>query len=406
MDARAFGRHARIGACPAVTQNRNSRAPHAQESVPIRQIAALPYRTEGNAIDAPVRILLITSRESGRWVIPKGNPTAGISAHAAAALEAEEEAGVCGLVCPTPIGSYRYRKRRRNGASLMVDVDVFPLAVNQELDRWKEQGQRERRWFALAEAAEAVEEPDLRDLIRSFGPREFKAATRREGLFATVAQKSKVSHMFAWFQRLLPKSGNFFEMFEAHAVTVVAGADALARLLQDGNTDHIREVIEREHEADEIIREMLRTVRETFLTPFDRGAITSLIGSMDDAIDEMQAAVLAIDLYEVTSFEQEMRDMAAIIVDAARLTAEAMPLLRDVARNGGRLHELTERLVRMESHADEIHAAGLKRAYKELGPRDPLQFAVHRELFKHLERIVDAFEDVANEIDGIVIDHA
>jgi len=339
-------------------------------------------------------------------VIPKGNPTSGMTAHGAAALEAEEEAGVCGPVCPTPLGSYRYRKKRRSGAALMVDVDVFPLAVSTELPSWKEQGQRERRWFSLSEAAAAVDEQDLRDLIHSFGPSEFKAATQRNGLLTAVAKKSKVSHMFAWFQRLLPKTGNFFEMFEAHALTVVAGADALARLLQDGSPDHVREVIEREHDADNIIREMLRTVRDTFLTPFDRSAITSLIGSMDDAIDEMQAAVQAIDLYEVTAFEQEMKDMAAIIVDAARLTAEAMPLLRDVGRNGARLHELTERLVRMESHADEIHAAGLKKAYKEHGPNDPLRFAVDRELYKHLERIVDAFEDVANEIDGIVIDHA
>ena len=350
--------------------------------------------------------MLVTSRESGRWVIPKGNPAPGLAAHAAAAIEAEEEAGVTGLVCPIALGSYRYRKKRTNGASLMIDVDVFPLAVSNELAAWKEQSQRERRWFNLAEAASVVDEPDLRDLIRSFGQSEFKAATQRAGILNAVAEKSKVKPMFAWFQRLLPKTGNFFEMFEAHAVTIVAGADALSRLVQDGNRDHIREVIEREHDADEIIRQMLRTVRETFLTPFDRGAITSLIGSMDDAIDEMQAAVQAIDLYEVTSFEPEMKDMAAIVVDAARLVAEAMPLLRDVGRNGKRLHELTERLVRMESHADEIHRAGLKRAFKELGPTNPLRFSVQREVFKHLERIVDAFEDVANEIDGIVIDHA
>ncbi len=350
--------------------------------------------------------MLVTSRGTKRWVIPKGNPVAGIAAHTAASMEAEEEAGVRGLVCPTPLGSYRYRKRRQNGASLMLDVDVFPLAVSQELGMWKEQGERERRWFSLADAAAAVDEPDLRDLIRSFGPAEFKAAAQRNGLLTTVAQKSKVSHMFAWFQRLLPKTGNFFEMFEAHAVTIVAAADAIARLLQDGGRDHIREVIEREHDADEIIREMLRTVRETFLTPFDRSAITSLIGSMDDAIDEMQASVQAIDLYEVTHFEREMKDMAAIIVDAARLTAEAMPLLRDVGRNGPRLHELTERLVRMESHADEIHTAGVKRSFKEHGATDTLRFIVQREIYKHLERIVDAFEDVANEIDGIVIDHA
>ncbi len=366
----------------------------------------MPYRAEGLTVGAPVRILLVTSRESGRWVIPKGNSAPGLSPHAAAALEAKEEAGVVGLVCPTALGTYRYRKRRRNGSALMIDVDVFPLAVNTELQSWKEENQRERRWFSLVEAADAVEEQDLRDLIRSFGQSEFLAATQRTGLLTAVAEKSRVKPMFAWFQRLLPKTGNFFEMFEAHAMTVVAASDALARLMQDGNRDHIREVIEREHDADEIIRDVIRSVRETFLTPFDRGAITSLIGSLDDAIDEMQAAVLAIDLYEVTNFEQEMKDMTAIIVDAARLCAEAMPLLRDVGRNGARLHELTERLVRMEGHADEIHRAGLKRSYLELGPKDPLTFSVQREVYKHLERIVDAFEDVANEIDGIVIDHS
>lgn len=366
----------------------------------------MPYRTEGNAIDAPVRILLVTSRGSKRWVIPKGNLTKGVDSHIAAALEAEEEAGVRGLVCPVPLGSYRYRKKRQNGASLLVDVDVFPLAVSSELVSWKEQSQRERHWFSLVEAADAVEEPDLRDLIRSFGQSEFKAATQRNGILSAVAQKSKVGNMFAWFQRLLPKTGNFFELFEAHAVTVVAAADAMARLLQDGSRDHIREVIEREHDADEIIREVLKTVRQTFLTPFDRGAITSLIGALDDAIDEMQATAQAIDLYDVTEFEPEMKDMAAIIVDAARLTAEALPLLRDVARNAARLHELTERLVRMESHADDLHTAGLKRAFKQVGPEDALRFSVQREIYKHLERIVDAFEDVANQIDGVVIDHA
>jgi uncharacterized protein Yka (UPF0111/DUF47 family)/8-oxo-dGTP pyrophosphatase MutT (NUDIX family) len=373
----------------------------------IRQIAALPYRTEGAASDAPIRILLVTSRENRRWVIPKGNPSSGMVAHAAAAIEAEEEAGVQGLVCPTPLGTYRYRKRQKNGASLMIDVDVFPLAVNRELTAWKEQGERERRWVSLPEAASMVDEPDLSDLIRSFGPSEFKAAARRTGLAA--ATKSRISPMFAWFQRLLPKSGNFFEMFEAHAQTVTAAADALSRLLQDGTgaaADHIREVIERENDADEITRSVLKTVRETFLTPFDRGTITSLIGSMDDAIDEMQAAVQAIDLYEVREFEQEMKDMAGIIVDAARLTAEAMPLLRDVGRNAGRLHELTERLVRMEGHADDIHRAGLKRGFVEYSRDDTVRFIVAREVYKHLERIVDAFEDVANEIDGIVIDHA
>lgn len=378
------------------------------EEPTIRQIAALPYRTEGAALDASVRILLVTSRGTGRWVIPKGNVPSGVSPHAAAAMEAEEEAGVGGSVCPIPLGSFRYRKRRNNGASLMVDVDVFPLAVTQELETWKEQSQRERRWFTLTEATEAVEEPDLRDLMRSFAASEFEAAARRTGVFHLVAQKSRVSHMFGWFQRLLPKTGNFFDLFEAHAVTIVAAADALARLFQGGGAraDHIREIVEREHDADNIIREVLQTVRKTFLTPFDRGAITSLIGAMDDAIDEMNAAAGAVSLYDFAAFDDDMRDMTAIIVDAARVTAEAIPLLRDVARNGTRLHELTERLVRMEGHADEIHDAGVKKAFILYGESETMKFVVVREIYKHLERIVDALEDVANEIDGIVIDHA
>ena len=213
--------------------------------------------------------------------------------------------------------------------------------------------------------------------------------------------------MFAWFQRLLPKTGNFFEQFEAHATTVLAAAEATVRVLAGGpnQAQHILEVIEREHDADEITREVLQSVRRTFLTPFDRGAITSLIGAMDDAIDEMHAASIAVDLYELRSFEPEMKQMVSMIVEAAALTAEAMPMLRDLSRNGGRIHVITEKIVGLEGAADDAHAAGLKKAFEQHSG-DPMKFIVAREIYKHLERITDALEDVANEIDGIVIDHA
>ena len=213
--------------------------------------------------------------------------------------------------------------------------------------------------------------------------------------------------MFNWFQRLLPRTGDFFGMFEAHAATVVGAADALTKQVDGGtlHSEYIAEIHDREHEADDIIREVLTTVRRTFLTPFDRGAITSLIGAMDDAIDEMQSTARAVDVYELRTFEPEMREMVAMISEAASLTAEAMPLLRDITRNGTRIHEITEKVVRLEGDADDAHAVGLKRAFQEQIDR-PMQFMVSREIYKHLERITDAFEDVANEIDGIVIDHA
>jgi uncharacterized protein Yka (UPF0111/DUF47 family) len=213
--------------------------------------------------------------------------------------------------------------------------------------------------------------------------------------------------MFAWFQRLLPQRGDFFGMFEAHAVTLVGAADALQQLAADAASPHqlLETIQEREHRADEIIREVLTAVRRTFLTPFDRGAITSLIGAMDDSIDEMLAAARAIDLYELRELRPEMKEIIELIAEAAAVTAEAIPLLRDVSRNAAKLHQLTGRLVTLEGEADDIHAAGLKHAF-QTARADPLQFAVAREVFKNLERVTDAFEDVANQIDGLVIDHA
>jgi predicted phosphate transport protein (TIGR00153 family) len=167
----------------------------------------------------------------------------------------------------------------------------------------------------------------------------------------------------------------------------------------------LQEIRDREHEADEVIRQVLTAVRKTFLTPFDRGTITALIGSMDDAIDEMLAAARAIDLYELRELRPEMKEIVDLISEAATVTAQAVPLLRNVSANGTKLHQLTGRLVSLEGEADDIHAIGLKHAF-QTARADPLQFAVAREVFKNLERVTDAFEDVANQIDGIVIDHA
>ena len=213
--------------------------------------------------------------------------------------------------------------------------------------------------------------------------------------------------MFGWFQRLLPKTGDFFGMFEAHAATQVAAADALNKLMDGGSPQKacLDEIHEQEHQADDIIREVLTAVRRTFLTPFDRGAITSLIGAMDDAIDEMQAAARAVNTYDLARFEPEMKQIAVMIREAAALTAEAMPLLRDIGRNGARIHVITGKIVSLEGDADDAHAIGLKKSFQATDG-NPMSFIVAREIYKHLERITDAFEDVANEIDGIVIDHS
>lgn len=214
--------------------------------------------------------------------------------------------------------------------------------------------------------------------------------------------------MFGWFQKLLPKQGNFFEQFEAHVKTLTGGSEALTKLF-DGGPDmqvHIKTIMDLEHEADDITREVLQTVRKTFLTPFDRGAIASLIAAMDDTIDEMQQTASAVDLYEFTEFDPEMKEIAGLISSAALVATQAIPLLRNVQKNAARLHDLTEQLVRFEGQADLVQMRGMKALFKKYGHSDPGKFIFGRAIYVHLEKVTDRFEDIANEIDGLVIDHA
>jgi 8-oxo-dGTP pyrophosphatase MutT (NUDIX family) len=126
------------------------------------QYAALPYRVENGRL----RILLISSRRTRRWVIPKGWPIAGRAPHEGASMEAIEEAGVIGEISEQSLGSYRYLKDDEN---LAIQVLVFPLRVDAEVASFKEQGQRIATWFPVRRAAHLVAEPSLRRLILDFG---------------------------------------------------------------------------------------------------------------------------------------------------------------------------------------------------------------------------------------------
>ncbi|MEZ0167240.1 NUDIX hydrolase [Microvirga sp. TS319] len=134
------------------------RTPQAELS----QVAALPFRIK----DGRIEVLLVTSRETKRWLIPKGWPMKGKKPYKAAAREAEEEAGVKGAIKQEPMGSYDYWKRRASHFDL-CRVNVYPLEVSKQLKSWREKGQRDARWFEVEEAALQVLEPALADLIRS-----------------------------------------------------------------------------------------------------------------------------------------------------------------------------------------------------------------------------------------------
>lgn len=212
--------------------------------------------------------------------------------------------------------------------------------------------------------------------------------------------------MLGWFRALLPREDKFFDLFEQQSRILVAGAESLRKLLEGRDIErHCQEIVQLEADADEITRQVLIAVRMSFITPFDRGDIKDLIQSMDDAIDMMHKVVKMVRLFEKTSFEPRMLEMADVIVEASRLTAEAIPLLEKVGANVTRLGAIAEEITRVEERADQLHDAGLKDLFQSHGKADAMAWIVGSELYGQLEKVVDRFEDVANEISGIVIEN-
>ena len=209
-----------------------------------------------------------------------------------------------------------------------------------------------------------------------------------------------------WFQALLPREDSFFDQFVAHAQLLVQGAEALRELLNGGDAVAAAsaDIIRHEEAADEIARSVFLAVRRTFVTPFDRSDITALVASLDDAIDQMQKTAKSIALFGMTEFRPEMRELGDLAIQAAYLTLEATGLLRDMRRNAGRLNEIGEAVTRIENRSDEVYDAGMKALFASSQDK-PMNFIAGADVFDHLEKVIDRFEDVANGISGILIEH-
>jgi predicted phosphate transport protein (TIGR00153 family) len=213
--------------------------------------------------------------------------------------------------------------------------------------------------------------------------------------------------MMSVFRKLMPREDKFFDMFSEHARTVVEAAEALGHLLdgEDVNSNCER-IVTLEDRADNITREVLLAVRRSFITPFDRGDIKDLIQSMDDAIDMMHKVVKTIRLFEQTSFDPLMREMGVEVVKAANLVAEAIPLLNKLGANAQRLSAIAEEVTRVEGRSDDLHDQGLKDLFLRHGTSgNAMAYMIGSQIFGELEKVVDRFEDVANEISGILIEN-
>jgi uncharacterized protein Yka (UPF0111/DUF47 family) len=214
--------------------------------------------------------------------------------------------------------------------------------------------------------------------------------------------------MLRWFHALMPKEERFFDMFAEHSRAVVAGGKALRAMLEGGDAlaDNFQTVMDREQDADNVTREVLIAVRRTFITPFDRGNIRDLITSMDNAIDQMQKTAKSIRFFDVTTFTPEMKKMGDDIVECAELVQRGVPLLRSISSEAGNLSAISEKISALEGHADEMHDRGLHALYRaNAASGNALGFFVGNEVYDHLEKVVDRFDDVANIMHGIVIEH-
>jgi predicted phosphate transport protein (TIGR00153 family) len=211
--------------------------------------------------------------------------------------------------------------------------------------------------------------------------------------------------MLGWFRALMPREERFFELFTRHAQVTLLGAEALRALLS-GSGEVVRcctEVNAREEEADAVTRDVLTALRRSFITPLDRGDIKDLITSMDDAIDQMNKTAKVIRLFEFRNFAPRMLEMGELVVRAAKINVEAVPLLRSIGKEAGHLNALTEEMIRIEGQSDELHDQGRRDLF--LSETNAIAFMIGTEVYDHLEEVVDRFEDVANEISAIVIEN-
>jgi uncharacterized protein Yka (UPF0111/DUF47 family) len=126
---------------------------------------------------------------------------------------------------------------------------------------------------------------------------------------------------------------------------------------------------------------------------------------MDNSIDQMQKTAKTVVLFDVVTFTPQMKEMGDAIVKSAQLLQEAVPLLQAISSEAVRISDLTAQISALEGRADELHDLGLRELYQSKSKSDPMAFFVGNEVYDHLEKVVDRFDDVANVMHGIVIEH-
>jgi uncharacterized protein len=213
------------------------------------------------------------------------------------------------------------------------------------------------------------------------------------------------------FGKLLPREGNFFEMFNQHADRIVEAARAFSQLVANYNDPHLRdkynrEVDSAEHAADKITHEVSRALHRTFITPIDREQIHSLINTMDDVADLIQDSAETMALYDVRAMTDEITRLADLSLKCCERLRDAVRLLDKIAEpaNAEAALKTCEEIDRLESDADRVMRAAMSKLFRE--EPDVREVIKLKAIYELLETITDRCEDVANTIEGIVLENS
>jgi uncharacterized protein len=207
------------------------------------------------------------------------------------------------------------------------------------------------------------------------------------------------------FRRLLPRETSFFDFFEQHAALTVKGAQEFRSLVTSGGnmSASSRRVKEIEHECDTVTHRCVEALHKTFITPIERDDIHRLISRMDDIMDFVEAAAERLTLYDLVDMTPEIKELAGVLVKASEKVELALKGLRNM-KNAAPILEACVDVNRLENEGDAILRIAVARLFREA--KDPILVIKWKEVYENLENATDRCEDVANIIEGVVLENA
>lgn len=213
------------------------------------------------------------------------------------------------------------------------------------------------------------------------------------------------------FGKLLPREGNFFELFNQHAQHIVTAAHAFAALVQNYNDPalrekHHKEVDAAEGMADTVLREVNRLLHKTFITPIDREQIHTLINTMDDVADLLQDAAETMALYDVRRMTGEVVRLTDLCVKCAERLKGAVTLLHDIgdADTAAAALKTCEEIDQLESDADRVMRAAMSKLFRE--EPDVREVIKLKAIYELLETVTDKCDDVAKLVEGVILENS